>query len=85
MPTDSTTTLANLVRADADRNLSYRGLQRRAQASDIPKLLVDLRFLPVLLVRLSSVRGPVALIATLVNRLLFGVEVARQTKIGPGL
>lgn len=76
-----------VLRVDAARNLHYRG-RRGASASNIVRLLTDVRFLPVVLVRIGSLTGlarPLALLAALVNRLLFGVEVARQTIIGPGL
>ena len=86
LPSDNASVLA-VLRVDAARNLQYRG-RRGATPSNIVRLLVDLRFHPVMLTRIGSLTGPVrplALIAALVNRLLFGVEVARQTRIGPGL
>ena len=86
LPTDCASVLEAL-RVDAARNLHHRGRQG-ASASNVARLLTDIRFLPVVLVRIGSLTGParpLALLAALVNRLLFGVEVARQTTIGPGL
>jgi serine O-acetyltransferase len=66
---------------------SAKSLWRR-----IPPLLVSPYFCPVFLVRLASAlatRGRIGAVAGLVisrlNYVVFGLEVARQTEIGPGL
>ena len=86
--------LRTVLLQDLSENWRHRG-RHGAPASwlDVLRGSGDVRFLPVLLIRLTSAaaaRGSVAgkigsRAFGLANRLLFGIECAPQTVIGPGL
>jgi serine O-acetyltransferase len=80
--------------ADLAENWRHRSLGRTPQGwADIVRSLGDLRFVPVVLVRLTTaaghdagpVRTIVSRLASIANRFLFGIECASQATIGPGL
>ena len=85
--------LRNLLLADLGVNWTYRGVEQAPSSwLDIVRSVGDVRFLPVVLIRAgahltssntaANVLGKVFL---MLARLLFGVEVAAQSQIGPGL
>ena len=86
--------LRTLLVADALENWRHRG---RADVPtswlDVARSLNDVRFIPVVLIRLASAaadRGSggakaVSRVLSMMNRVVFGVESAPQTRIGPGL
>jgi serine O-acetyltransferase len=80
--------------ADLAVNWQHRGIDERPNRSlDVVRSLSDVRFLPVLMVRVASYAHArsglpgkvVSRGVSLANRLMFGVECAAQTEIGPGL
>jgi len=86
--------LRETLLADLATNWAHKGSNRLPTTSlDIVRSLVDVRFLPVVLVRLTLLPGgsrsvcamAASRLASLVNRFVFGVECASQTSIGPGL
>lgn len=88
------TNLSALLLADLAQNWKHRGLDRRpTRRIDLVRGLADIRFLPVVLLRVASGcsarPGFVCRVAgralALSNRLLFGIECAPQSVIGPGL
>lgn len=89
----ASTRLREQLIADLAVNWSHRGADRSPSGwCDIAGALVDVRFLPVVLVRLTAcaeratpARRAVSRLTSLLNRFVFGVEVAAQTVIGPGL
>ena len=91
MPTQS---LRQTLLDDLAVNWQHRGIAERPTGlSDIIRSFADVRFLPVLVLRVAgsaNARGgvlgkAVSRFVSLANRLLFGVECAAQTEIGPGL
>jgi serine O-acetyltransferase len=83
-----------LLLADLTENWRHRGRDRAPSSwVDVVRSLADVRFLPVVLLRLTSISttsesvfGKIGSRAFgLVNRVLFGVECAPQAVIGPGL
>jgi serine O-acetyltransferase len=87
-------TLRQVVHADLVVNWKYRGKNETPNEwSDILRSLADVRFLPVVLIRIASYAnaranfvGKVAFrLVSLANRMFFGVECAAQSEIGPGL
>jgi serine O-acetyltransferase len=91
--TEGTTGLKSVLSADLTVNWHHRGRQEQPSGwAPILGGLIDIRFLPVALLRVSAAAhargGPARLAAfgmSLLNRLVFGVECAFQTSIGPGL
>jgi serine O-acetyltransferase len=86
--------LRDVLLADASVNWSHRGRSARpASWADVLRTATDIRFLPVVLVRLSAAAGSsrativrmIGKVVSLINRQVFGVECAPQTQIGPGL
>lgn len=86
--------LLTVLLADLTENWKYFGRSEAPQSwIDVVRALGDVRFLPVVLVRLTSaaarrtsVSGTVgSRVLGMLNRVLFGVECAPQTVIGPGL
>jgi serine O-acetyltransferase len=85
--------LQRILLEDLAQNWKYRGrAQRPAGWLDIAKAALDIRFLPVLLLRVGLATNHAALplkvagrVLLLVDRLVFGVECAAQADIGPGL
>jgi serine O-acetyltransferase len=86
-------TLRDVLLADLAVNWRHRGRPDTPSGwGDIFVGLADVRFLPIALIRLAATlgaRGKAGRIGeralSLANRVLFGVECARQTRIGPGL
>ena len=86
--------LRELILADLAVNRRHRGIEAgRPRGRDVLVALGDVRFLPVVLVRLTTsppplspvLRTVVSRAASLLNRFVFGIECASQTVIGPGL
>lgn len=82
------------VLADLAVNWQHRGIAGQPhRPGDVVRSLTDVRFLPVLMLRAASYAHaradlPGKLVSrglSLANRLIFGVECAAQTQIGPGL
>lgn len=80
-----------LLRRDVARLLFYRGIEReRAGTGEVLRFCFNPRFAPVLLIRvagsLARVRIPVLpKLVSLLNFVVFGLEVAADSEIGPGL
>jgi serine O-acetyltransferase len=80
-----------LLRRDVARLLFHRGVEReRAGVGEVLRFCFNPRFTPVLLIRLASAlaraRIPVVpRLVSLVNFVVFGLEVAVDSEIGPGL
>jgi serine O-acetyltransferase len=87
-------TFRELVLADLAVNWRHRGRGRAPTGwFDVLRSLGDMRFVPVLMVRLATSIGDRAGVVgritaqaiSLLDRIIFGVEFAGQTTIGPGL
>lgn len=86
--------LRTLLLADVSANWRHRG--RVASATswfDVARSLGDVRFVPVVLIRLGTAAADrrsaggkiVSQLLSMANRVIFGVESAPQTRIGAGL
>lgn len=84
-------TLLGLLKADVARQLHFAGREcARVGAWDFLRVLLSPRFLPVLHYRLAYWCAthhlrPLAKILSLLNFVVFGLEIAVSCEIGPGL
>jgi serine O-acetyltransferase len=84
-------TLKHLLLADLTRQWRAAGSQDTPSTTpQIFRSLTNHKYLPVVLFRLArSMQGgplrPIALVLSLLNQVVFGVEIALQSEIGPGL
>jgi serine O-acetyltransferase len=80
------TSFLGLLQADHEAFCRHQGKPYEDPSRlQLLKALANPYFLPVVLVRLSSKMGRFGVIPSKLNYFLFGLEVARQTVIGPGL
>lgn len=84
-------TLKSLLLADLERQWRASGSTGSPTSwSQILRALPNNRYLPVVLIRCATTLdnsrlGPLAKVCSLVNQVVFGVEVALRSEIGPGL
>lgn len=84
--------LTSLLAADVDAHFrQFAAKRRRGPLLDLLTLVLNPYFCPVLLCRLAHavgrrrIVGPLGLLFARANYFLFGIEIARQTRFGPGL
>lgn len=83
--------LMSLLKADAKRNLLYSGRgEREVSALGVLRMALSPRFLPVVLYRLAywfgtHGMGPIGKLFSLMNFVVFGMEIGVTTEIGPGV
>lgn len=84
-------TLISLLKADAERQFHYAGRKvDKVALGALLKVCFSPRFLPVLLFRLGSWCAahhlrPLGKVLSLINFLVFGLEIGLDCPIGPGL
>jgi len=84
------TELFNLIKKDIERWYFYANIQRKASYIEIIKNIFNPRFMPVFLYRLSHFFYKkrlmfLAKIFSMINFIIFGIEITIKCEIGPGL